>query len=268
MAHFIRNEDAVSDPGFDILLYPGQSNTVGIGTGAYIDPSSSVNDYRIWQVGLFAPNNKILIPMAQPLNFPGNAGSVTIGYGISLARYYAARYLKRDRQLVIVPAAKSGTSILQWLNVISSTLYADMAASISVCQNLTGTNRIVGWFECQGEADINTANDDMDPDHALMPDAATYLTRKLQYIDLVRADYGAAFPMFFGLFTDGLLLGNRPLVLEFEQAIQDAADQRSLCYTVSGAGLDYVSLHYSAQGQQDLAVRLFDAYVSYRQNNS
>ncbi len=250
-------------PGWDILVYPGQSNTVGHGSGSYVDTNPSM-DNKIFQVGRASPNNLLAIPAVQPLQFWNNATSTLIGYGLSLARYYTFNYLAPTRSLIIVPAAHDTTSVMDWLGVgASDILYPDMATRINYCLGLRGeVNRIVGWFEQQGETDVVIAETPSDPRHNLMPDADAYVPYKEQLIDRFRGDFGSTIPMFFGGFAD-TFIANHAQAASFETAIGTAAAARTACYTVDTTGLPSSvgdSVHFSAAGQQTLAQRHFAAY--------
>lgn len=252
-------------PGYDVFIYPGQSNTVGFGEGPFTDTDPS-NDGAIFQVGRGADDMQI-IPMASPLSFwvPKSRS-----YGISLARYYAANLLEPGRKIVIVPTALGDTSVLQWLGEASAPhpLYPDMAARINLCLGLPGgTNRIVGWFEHQGEEDILIAQNPSDPLHAQMPDADTYYAKKCQYIAKVRDDFGE-FPMQFGLYSQSWNNGDG-VKQEFENALTAVAKLHPYCRTISTLEVpDNNSLippqgaiHFTAEGQEMLAARHYNALV-------
>jgi hypothetical protein len=221
----------------------------------------------LFQLG-HSPGPLAIIPAAPKLLFWNNEGSRR-GLGLTLARLYAKHRLETNRLVLIVPAAMGETSILQWLGMIEgngTSLHPDMKARVEYALSLPGNHRVLGWFEMQGESDIHAVRKYHSPNHALMPDDATYEARKLDLIDRVRTDFGT-FPMLFGGYSDGWL-ARSPVKRRVWKALINAAAARDLCMTVSCSGLSDNSsidpkarpVHYSAQAQEVLAHRFFAAY--------
>jgi hypothetical protein len=197
----------------------------------------------------------------QPLDF-WDESPLSHSYALSLARYYAKNILTHGRNVLIVPAAHSGSSILEWLGleVNGLPLYSDMIARTQVGLNVAGSV-IVGWWEHQGEGDMFRADQGTG---GLIPDAAAYQTYKLQFIDQVRGDLGT-FPMFFGLFTDPYLFGSATKA-DFEDKIRAISGLRTQCAAVETAGVHANDengqdpIHFSHPGQEELARRHYRAY--------
>lgn len=253
-------------PGYDILIYPGQSNTVGVGQGSWTGPDTS-NDSVIFQIGR-GDDDMTVIPISDPLDFYTTS---IHSFGTSLARYYAGNLLESGRNVLIVPAAYSGTSILEWLGVLTppAPLYSDMSDRINLGLSQSGgINRIIGWFENQGETDVLYAQNPDAGAHHLMPDAKTYYNYKLQYINQVREDFGI-FPMFFGLYSQGWLLGD-PVKTSFEAVLNLISSTQPFCKSVSSMNIQdnssidstFNPVHYSAQGHEQLAARFFNEFQS------
>lgn len=254
-------------PGNDILMVPGQSNGVGEGIGDWSGPPP---DPRVFQVGRYGADNMQLIPAVRPLQYWTQQKH---GFDLSLACYIAAKYLPPQRNLVIVPAGCGGTSILQWLGLDRGNgddLYADQLARVRLCLALPGTNRIIGYFEQQGEADIQISLDPNDPRFPLMPDPPTYGARKVDLIDALRRDLGM-FPMFFGLFTHRHVGEEGLAQIEgFEDAIRAAASSRPRCFVTGGmsdlllncdVGGDPDDRHFSASSQETMAALHFRNFM-------
>lgn len=255
--------------GFDILIFPGQSNTVGRGIGTFVNGDPS-NDSKIFQVARTPNADMTIIPAARPINYWNFETDAVHGYELSLCRAYADNILAPGRKVLIVPAAETGTSILEWLGVIQRThdsqfLYSDMIARVNVGLGVSGSV-IIGWFEAQGETDLQYAQDPTIIYNSQMPDAATYLTRKLQFIDQVRADLGT-FPMLFGLFAPGWQYGDLTKAA-FLAAIQTAAASRTQCGYVDSldcqdnSSVDPLNnlIHFSTPGQEEMARRYYREY--------
>jgi hypothetical protein len=253
--------------GPDIIIYPGQSNTCGLGIGPFTDNDAS-HDNCIFQIGRTGDQNMKIIPAKEPLDFWRNTRH---GYCMTFARLYAATLLQPGRSIIIIPAACAETTILQWLGIVPGPrtwrLYRNMSARTNLGLSQGGA-RMVAWIEQQGEADVNIASTPSDPNYSLMPDAATYQARKLDLVDRVRKDFGI-FPMVFGMMSPEWV-ATKPLAPAFEDAIKAVCDLRPLCAwtDTTGLGSNYDvdptqnPIHFNAAAQEELAHRHFATYCN------
>lgn len=256
--------------GYDILIFPGQSNTVGLQAAGPFQDTDPVLDGRIFQIsrGRNAADGTI-VKAVRPLDYwllPNGHGS-----DLSIARRYARDFLTRDRNVLMIPAAESATSILQWLQLDAGSgddLYDDMITRVNIGLAVSGSV-VKGWFENQGEEDVIIINNPNDPRHSLMPDGATYQTRKLAWIDKIRGLGWGTFPMIFGRFCPVWLPGDAGKA-SVEAAIVAAAAARTQCAAWDSAGLHstvdwnptFDLVHYSIPSHEEIARR---AYVKYCQ---
>src|SRR6185503_11740203 len=120
--------------GYDILIFPGDSNNVGLQmAGSFADTDPAL-DYKIFQVsrGRNAPDMTI-VPAVRPLDYwllPNGHGS-----DLSIARRYARDFLARDRKVLIIPAAENATSILTQLQLdpgLGDDVYDDMVSRVNL----------------------------------------------------------------------------------------------------------------------------------------
>lgn len=261
MVSLLRPARDVPAPGYDILILPGQSNTVGRGKGEFGTWSGPLGyDDRLFQIGRTGGFDKLVIPCVEPLHFWDPAPLGQHSYGLPLARLYAA-YLTPPRKVLIVPAAWGGTSVYEWLGYTGRTqLWPDMVDRISAALNAPGQPRLVGWFENQMEQDIVNAE-------LGGPNAAAYTTAKLELIDRFQTAYPNV-PMFFGRMTDDWVPTD-PVKAAFLAALDAAVALRSNCYVVDTAGFPSnfpidgaETIHFSALGLGMLARAYFDSWLA------
>jgi len=111
--------------GYDVFVIAGQSNAVGVGAGPYVDVLKSKSlDAKIFQLGRYGTDNKKIIPGQDVLqHFSYTPRTTTIGFGMAFARRYA-RWMDKNRKVLLIPAAMGGTSVLQWLGELPLTTRA------------------------------------------------------------------------------------------------------------------------------------------------
>lgn len=246
------------DPGYDIFVVPGQSNSVGQGLGsfgAYSGPAGY--DNRLFQIGRFGGGALKVIPADEPLQFWDNELGTRHSFATPLMRLYAAR-LPGCRKVLLVPAARGQTSIFQWLN--DGILWPDFLVRLDMALRTPGKPRVVAWFENQIEADINNF-----VIHS-GPDATAYHDAKLVLIDRFRA-LCPDVPMFFGdpveEWRNGQTAKNN-----FVASLHTAISERDRCYSVGTAGFPSNTtidpgesdVHFCAEGLGQLAYAYWDAF--------
>lgn len=211
---------AAVEPGYDIIVVAGQSNAVGRGEGPFTDSFDRPKyNKRLFQVhraldenGLPLPGDGDIIPATtDPLDFwdydPEDID--VVGFSLPFARRYAAEYLGRGRKIIIVPAAKIASKIMEWDDVRenkcrddSVRYYPDMIRRIDIALAQPGVNRIVAFHWQQGESDIEYAvaalgGHPHNPDCLLSPEA--YGLRLADLFVRLRARYPAeSFPIIVG----------------------------------------------------------------------
>lgn len=268
--------------GNDIVLSIGQSNELGHGLGPYITPSVAF-DSRIFQIGRFKnqsgsiDHDMKIIPATDALEYwdINPATQTAHGHAMSFCRLYAATFLPPGRNVLIVPAAHGGSSVLEWLQIVTNDegqhLYDDFGVRANLALAQPGFNRIVACLDFQSEQDVAYADNDRLPNHDLMPDAEVYRARKTELVDRIRADFGM-FPWFLGLDCDAWLPGD-PIKAAFAQMIRDVAASRALLAVCETAGVESNiavdplenPVHFSAAGQEVLAQRLIAGFTAMRE---
>jgi hypothetical protein len=255
--------------GYDIVIIAGQSNATDRGDGAFT-PSFPGQDARIRQIGRFGDDDMQVVAVGRLhdgivwgglQHWTDKPKRYFMGFALPFARIYARRQLAPNRTVLIVPAAKGGTSIRSWLGESgqpSLDIYPDMLARVQRAKSQPGRNRIVAFLWHQGEADLMAG---MAP--------KTYREKRIEFFSRVRSDIPGAYPILTAKFTAAWLAGD-PLKRAFERAIGAATEQDGLGRVVSRAGLlsngevlgnDDI-IHFSAQANQTLGSRLFSAWAS------
>lgn len=262
------NQTEAAGLAYDVIVVAGQSNAVGSGMGAFTDDRS--RDGLILQLGRFADDKKIIQATdgLQHWDYPFN--QTYGGLGMSFAREYA-KSLNSNRRVLLIPAAKGGSSILQWGT--DQTYYADMKNRVNYILSLNPQNRIVAFLWHQGETDIlNVANR-----NANLSTTAAYTTRLQTLIKSVRGDFAASgsFPILAGGYVPGWnkegTVNVAPLKYEFEAAVYNLLNANPPAYFVSSAQLtsNYESgasaeiiqnIHFSGSSQILFGKRYFQIF--------
>lgn len=152
---FLLQFQSIPKGDFIILAILGQSNAAGYSTCPNVLPPVSNGIYNFG-------NDYILQPAQEPIdNNVNQVDMVSYDYSNKCGSSIAiAETLKRitGRDVVIVPCAKGGTAILEWMPSYSrDTLYGSCFNRIRTMD--TGENHTVMIFFYQGESDAKTNSD-------------------------------------------------------------------------------------------------------------
>ena len=295
--------------GYDLVLLAGQSNAVGRGlTGTYaFTPSQVAAEPRVYETVrtydsasdplwiYLTPDTFQILQASEPLMNDTNLADVAgrIGFAYSFSLLLASQESDPARCVLIIPAARSGTSVLAW-NLVNrqyagdlSFFYLDMISRTNLALSLLPNSRVAAFLWLQGEADSLTiaSIDTPTPDRlvSLMPDVATFQTQLSTVMAQMRTDIGCVpamlgdlSPSFISNFsTDSAVEANAEKVKgQIQTAIQAVAnaDRCKKMTVVRSAGLltnaqqvattavypDYT--HFSATAQVILSHRFFNAY--------
>jgi hypothetical protein len=250
-----------------------QSNEVGMGLGTAPEPSNAY-DGIIYQVGRGAQHDMEIMPLSAFTNRKLQHWNTPIrGNTRDFLRYYANPgngQIASGDTITMVPCAKSGTSILQFLQVVDDGffLFDDWVARMNLA--LAQPNAVFKGMFCQhGEEDAVIACSPFNAWHDLMPNAAAYEDYFNTFLDRAYSEFGHVFTR-LAHFSDGW---ENPQKAEFD-AVKDAiALHRPTVHVVDTAGLPNNSMiddrksavHFSALGQYYIGKRSFHAY-RYRRN--
>jgi hypothetical protein len=278
----------IGAPGYDVIILAGQSNARGIGEGPYTNVDTS-QDYRIFQIGRYESQNLQIIPASDVLqNWDYTPQFADIGFAMTFAREYAKSSLASGRNILIIPAAHGGSSIIDWNpdNVagapfcgqqnLSIALYSDMKSRIAAALAAPGANRIVAFLWQQGEEDISLAMSQGACDGFSMSGPADYSNRLRSFFGRVRSDYSSqgSFPVLLGAPVPDWMAGNTRgwgIKQSFVNVIQGMTSYAANFGFVPSTGLtsnydDNVDTgtdmkeHYSANSQVALGQRYAAAF--------
>ncbi len=299
--------------GYDLVLLAGQSNAVGRGlAGTYsFTPAQIAAQPRVFETvrtydSATDPIWKYLtqgtfqiIQASEPLMNDTNLEDVAgrIGFAYSFSLLLASQESDPARCVLIIPAARSGTSVLAW-NLIDrqyagdlAFFYLDMISRTNLALSLLPNSKVAAFLWLQGEADsLNLASlDTPDPSRiaSLMPNVTTYQTQLATVMAQMRTDIGCVPAMLGNLAPSFISNYSTDQAIEayaetskrqVETAIQAVANADSCkkMVVVSSAGLltnaqqvattavypDYT--HYSATAQIMLSHRFYRAYATLK----
>ncbi len=283
---------------YDIIIVAGQSNAVGFGNGSYTELPrfvTATNTAKVFQVGRFSSHNMRITPVThEPLEFWGmnqTFSSTTLDHHGS-AYPFALRLAATEtagRKVLIIPAAKGGTSILEWDNVVnnfgsstdpdSTVLYDDMIARTKFALAQNPQNRVVAVIWRQGEADVNALYTLSNPFHPFMTSSSTYQSKLVALRTQLRNDLSSqgCVPFLFGEMTQQWV----PTVAKYQAmsgleaksaitnvikyvASTDSCNTSvfvpSMNTTVNSSG----PIHFDAVGQWNMAKKFWSAYQTVK----
>lgn len=295
--------------GYDLIIVAGQSNGVGYGgvspTHPVPDPfTGDAIETKLFQLsragdpspnctGTTYPDRKIIAATADPLlHWSYNCrGTGNAGLGIPLSRRYGKYSLAPNgRRVMLIPAARSGSSITLW--DLDDTLYKDMKERVLYALSLNSGNKLVAFHWQQAERDIQAAVDTADSLHPQMPNAATYKIKLQALVKNLRKDFAAqgGFPILIGQPSPKPRLppdvppGEPEVKAEFVTAMKQVVaanpcmafvsseapppetnpppNDRTELPTNSDATGSTDIVHFSAEGQWRLGSRAYTAYKS------
>lgn len=291
-------EQELPDPGYDIFVIAGQSNSVGYGGGTYLDGNATPErDAKIFQIGRYGANDGKVIPatdrlehwVSQDANGNPTAG---IGMGAAFARLYVKESMKPERKVLIVPAGYGGTSSLHWdreVDVIPAEpnfqdglmLTDDLVRRLKIAlEQPGGTNRFKGLLWHQGESDVDCLEVGIWC-NGKTPTGTAYALRIKSILDYIRSQVPYKVPAIAGKLVPGWDGGGRPGAMdrktEIEVGIASLPLIASPAQVVDTTGLVATSeagvgstdtIHFSAQSQIELGGRYFQAFKTLGGNGN
>lgn len=150
-----RKDDIVQEKfGYDIVLIMGQSNT-HFGYGNTQMPEN--NDTNIVQMGRFEGHNMEIIPAQTPLDHHSKQAD-RMGFGMTFAHLYQAKYANKNRKLLLIPCGQTGSAFIKGNWKRGDLYYEDaLARTLYILQNYpTSELKVILWH--QGESDLWNSN--------------------------------------------------------------------------------------------------------------
>ncbi|TWI81412.1 protein of unknown function (DUF303) [Lacibacter cauensis] len=140
---------------YDIFPVIGQSNAYN---GFGLDYEIDVTDPRIQQLGRFDSNNYKIIAARDPLEHHTLANGRN-GFAMTFALKYLQYYWEGNRQVLLIPGAKDGSSFRnrEWNK--GDTLYNDIVRRIKYVLEKYPGSKVRAFLWHQGESDVYWGRD-------------------------------------------------------------------------------------------------------------
>lgn len=242
---------------FDIFPVIGQSNAY---FGSGLDLALDLTDPRIQQLGRFDSNNYKIIAAKDPLEHH------TIGYGrngfaMTFAMNYLQNYWEGGRPVLLIPAAKEGSSFYakEWSK--GDPLYNDIVERVKFVLNKYPGSKVRAFLWHQGESDVYWGRD-----YAQLLDKMITNMRKD-----VAGSSGESIPFIIGglvpywvnqrndrKITDSVIMETPTRVAN---TIYVSAREP---FIISKPDNTVDAVHFNAEGQRILGQRYFQAYKLFR----
>jgi len=148
-------EQAAKRTEYDIFPVIGQSNAYN---GLGLDYSLDVTDPRIQQLGRFDSNNYKIIAARDPLEHHTLANGRN-GFAMTFAMNYLQYFWEGNRPVLLIPAAKDGSSFYskEWNK--GDTLYNDVVRRVKYVLEKYPGSKVRAFLWHQGESDVYWGRD-------------------------------------------------------------------------------------------------------------
>lgn len=148
-------EQAAKRTEYDIFPVIGQSNAYN---GLGLDYSLDVTDPRIQQLGRFDSNNYKIIAAKDPLEHHTLANGRN-GFAMTFAMNYLQYFWEGNRPVLLIPAAKDGSSFYSKDWNKGDTLYNDVVRRVKYVLEKYPGSKVRAFLWHQGESDVYWGRD-------------------------------------------------------------------------------------------------------------
>jgi hypothetical protein len=240
------------DVGYDIVVAVGQSNASRTGSPVLVDVYDTPNP-RIWQYAASGTYANKIIKAVDPLYFP----AADLGEWVCNAMQFSREWIKRvsvNRQVLIVPAAVGGSSLVGGSWAVGGTYYNDTVTLTNAALTAAGANsRVVAFLWIQGEYESTVGTTQAAYAAALDPMIA----------GLRAAITGASgAPFVVGSMVPEWRNAPNGSSLAIHAAHVDTPNRVANTFFVDGpTGMNEGSggIHYTAEGQREMGKRMCEA---------
>ena len=260
---------ALAEPGYDIVIVAGQSNSVCSGLGDFIDPGNRQElTSKIDQV---SQDFKIVPTVGESTaakheclqDYGYHPDRAATGFGLAFAEQYAANQLASDRRVLVVPAGCGGTSILSWLGewenpelpcaATPRNLPSRLLKKVQVGMAGPGAHKVVAFLWAQGETDLAFSINQKQP---MSVDA--YRIALWRWFYRVRKTWPGNYPIITTRLSPDWLK-NVGIKQQFENAISDVCRSDVFCKTAYTGGLkaNDDEVHLNAQSKILLGIMMY-----------
>jgi hypothetical protein len=236
--------------GYDVILFIGQSNThQGIG----IDPQLDAPDQEIQQLGRWEGNNLKIILAKDPMDH-WKVEKNTIGFGLTFAKRYKAKYLQPGRGILIIPASLGSSGFWSQMWNPGDTLYEDavMRANYVIQQD---SGRLVAMLWHQGESDVGNVYYQQSQDSMIVQ-----IRRDITGAGSVPFIVGGMVPYWVQQDMNRMKL---------QATIKDTPNRifrtgyadPTIPFVIEKPDNQFIPVHYDAAGQREMGARYFAEFV-------
>ena len=235
--------------GYDVILVIGQSNThQGIGYDFWTDTS----DKNVRQLGRFDDKNMKIVNASEPLDHFSPIQN-NIGFVMTFAKEYKARFLQPGRSILIIPGGMGGTGFISRYWNKGDTLYNDAVMRTNFALKNFST-KLVAILWHQGESDIGN------PDYQQNLDSMIVNIRK----DIAGAEN---IPFILGGFVpywmkqdSSRIIVNAIIENTVNRIQRTGYANPAIPFLIEKPDNDYFSIHYDAGGMREMGRRYFSEF--------
>ncbi|MDI1233811.1 MAG: sialate O-acetylesterase [bacterium] len=248
----------LSDTAYDIIVVMGQSNTQN---GYIIDSTIDKQSHGILQLGRHGDNNYKIISATDPLEH-WDPRQNRNGFGLPFAKIYQDSLLLKNRAVLLIPCGKgnSGFADNQWNK--GDICYNDAVDRIQwVLKNYPNSKlKLILWQ--QGEKEILLKN----PDFKNSLD--NFVLNLFKDLEIEKNNFkliaGGLVPYWVNL-NINLRQPYQIIIEELPNRISNTGYANpSFPFVINKANNDFDTIHYSAEGQRELAKRYFQTYTKIK----
>lgn len=238
--------------GYDVFLVIGQSNTLA---GYPYNSSIDIPDQKVKQLGRFSENDMKVMVAAEPLENHTPKDSC-IGFALTFAKLYKQKYLREEREVLIIPCGADGSGFRNDWNR-GNPKYADAVARVNYVLKQYPGSRLKAFLWHQGESDVyfgtayQTALDNM----------IKSMRNEIKSPDINNVPFiaGGLVPYWVKTLKSAGVIDSilRQLPARMEHA--GFADPRRP-FVIDKPDNAVNPIHYDAKGQRELGKRYFEVY--------
>lgn len=243
---------------YDIFPVIGQSNAY---SGYGLDYNIDKTDPLIKQLGRFNSNAYKIIPARDPMEHHTIEAGCN-GFAMTFAFNYLQYYWQSNRQVLLIPGAKGGSSFRfrEWNK--GDTLYNDIVRRVKYVLEKYPGSKVRAFLWHQGESDVYWGRD-----YTGMLDRMIVNMRRD-----IAGSAGDSIPFLLGEFVPYWIDGY-PAAKITDSVIQETSDRVPFTGFVSSRDPFIIEKpdntvnynHFDAEGQRELGKRYFRAYQKFHQ---
>ena len=248
---FVFNDSAITLTPRDIIIVAGQSNAEGYSLG--YNPELDPPDKRVFQFPSYGNSKDEIIAAVDPLFHSDVVDTKNrIGFAMTFARMYVNAY--PNRNLIIIPVAKAGTSTNNWLDD-GQLNFAISQINALLAKNPTLKVRAILWH--QGESDVSNQIS-LDIFKSNLTKILTDFRTKPIVKNTAPILVGGLLPAF---------IDSNPKYTDYQNVLKNIGHLVNKSFYVDSTDLTGEDpLHFDANSERELGKRYFEIYQKYQES--